>query len=142
MFPYQAEKYVREVFKPIPEGLYKVKIEKQKEIENNAKTAKGINISYKILDGEFAERLVFDSFYLDHPNKEFEKSERNRFNGLLEAVKLLSLSSVCEINARPLAIKVKIKKASSDGKFPECNKVADYFDYNYSENKDYSDIPF
>lgn len=141
MFPYRAEKYVREVFTPIPEGIYRVKVEKQKEVENNAKTAKGINISYKILEGEFAGRLVFDSFYLSHPNSAFEKGQRNKFNGLLEAVKVDCLNSLFDINAKPLTIKVKIKKATPD--YPECNVVADYFDYSYSEpTKQDDDLPF
>lgn len=141
MFPYKAEKYVREVFPPIPEGIYRVKIESQKEIENISKAAKGITIRYKILEGEFAGRLVFDRFYLEHQNKSYEKGERNRFNGLLEAIKTPSLSSVFEINAKPLTIKVKIKKATAD--YPEHNSVADYFDYNCPDTaKQDDDLPF
>jgi len=149
MFPYIAGEYNRPSFKPIPEGIYKVKILRPKEIENKQHTAKGINVSFSVVEGQYLGRLVFDSFYIEHQNKDFEAKEQNRFNGVLDAIQRKIVHKALDLDNQLLTIKVKIRKASTDGQFPEKNEVVDYFPYNYSEGDDNrtsdihsEDIPF
>lgn len=149
MFPYTAKEYNRPNFKPIPDGLYKAEINKAKKVENKAQTGKGINVCYNILEGMHANRILFDTFYLQHQNKEYEEKEHNRFNGVLEVIKLKVINHESELYHKILTIKVKTKKASSDGQFPESNIIVDYFPYDYSEgddnrsdDKNHDNIPF
>lgn len=153
LFPYKAEEYHREIFKPIPENLYKVKITKCKEIENFAHTAKGIGVTYSVTDGQYKGRIIFDNFYIEHENKVFENRGKNKFNGLLQAIEMENIDYLFQLNSRDLIIKVKIQKASADGKFPEKNIVVDYYSVNenFQQDENYTsptlpiiddDVPF
>jgi len=133
MFPIHAGEYNKPSFKPLPEGLYKVKITRPKEIKNKQETAKGINVTYSVTEGLFLGRIIFDSFYIEHPAKNFEENEINRLNGLMNSSKIKTLFTVFDLDGKLLTVKIKIKKASSDGRFPEKNEVVDYYPYNYSE---------
>ena len=148
MFPYTAGEFVRESFKPLPEGNYVVKIFTAKQIKNKIGSADGIGITFTVTDGEYIGRLIFDTFYIVHINKVFEKKERNRFNGLLNAIGKEVIYSATEIENSHLTIRVKINPASSDGNFPEKNIVRDYFNAGHQLSGEYAqqernnDIPF
>jgi len=88
------------------------------------------------MEGEQKEKIVYDNFYIEHPNKTFEKKEKNRLNAIGEALGLVELSNIYELNNKMLSAKVKVKKASTDGQFPEKNVIADYFPYNHTEGNE------
>lgn len=75
-------------FEPIPAGLYKARIERASEAYSAAKDPM-IKITFKISEGEFYKRLIFD-------NLTFNKKGMGRVKIMLKALGL-STDQGCEV---------------------------------------------
>ena len=58
----------KKTYEPIPNDSYTVKLDRFQEKETKAKNGIMIDVSFRVQDGEFKNRLVWTSFLISHPN--------------------------------------------------------------------------
>lgn len=97
-------------FTPVPEGDYIVTLEKTEE--KVAKTGKKfLEFSFRILEGQYSGRRVWERFYIYEPEKRGGIVYAKRMTRLmLEAQGLTEIRDTAELEGRNFLVTVKVDK--------------------------------
>ncbi|WP_027710322.1 DUF669 domain-containing protein [Zooshikella ganghwensis] len=97
------------LFTPIPAGDYLAMIDKADVKMNKAGTGHYIAFSYIILEGQYAERRVFDNQNISHPNQQAENIGRRAISAIGQALGNPNVQDSDQLLNQPLVIKVTIR---------------------------------
>lgn len=111
-------------FEPIPNGRYNVVI-----TDSDMKaTSKGdghyLKLTFKILDGEFVNRLVWKNLNLDNPNEKAVEIAQSDLSNICRACGLGVIADSQELHGIPMSGQVRIKPGS--GGYGPSNDVNDF----------------
>lgn len=110
-------------FSPLPAGIYIAQIT-DSEIKPT-KTGSGhyLQLTWKVLDGQHAGRLVFDRLNIANENERAQKIGQQQLSQLCHAVGVLQLQDSQQLHQRPCRIKLVVK---NDPQYGDSNEVKGY----------------
>jgi hypothetical protein len=108
---------------PIPAGLYNAQV-----IDSDLKTTKNgsghyLQLTWKVLDGQYAGRLVFDRLNIHNPNETAQKIGQQQLSALCHAAGVLQVADSSQLHNKPCKIKVTIRK---DDQYGDSNEIKGY----------------
>ena len=103
---------------PIPAGWYNAVVTDSEVKPTKDGTGLRANIGFKVLDGQYANRMVFNGYNVKNASAKAEEIGRGQFSALCHAVGVLNVQSTTQLHGIPLKIKVKIvpEQAGYDAK--------------------------
>ena len=111
-------------FEPIPAGWYLAEVTKSEMKQTNAKTGHYLTCQFKVLEGEFTGRYLFNLMNLDNPNPVAVEIAQKELASMCEACGLDEIEDSTELHSIPMAVRVVIKPAS--GAYPPKNEIKAY----------------
>lgn len=111
-------------FEPIPAGWYLAEVTKSEYKATNAKTGHYLTCMFKVLDGDYKGRYVFNLMNLDNPNPLAVEIAQKELASLCEACGIDELEDSTELHNIPLSIRVAI--APGSGGHPPKNGIKAY----------------
>lgn len=121
-------------FEPIPAGQYTVAVVKSEMKETKAKTGHYLNLQFKVQEGDFAGRVLFDMLNLINPNPVAVEIANKKLNALCAACGLRDVEDSEEFHGVPFQATVGVEEATAD--WPAKNKMVAYL------AADLEDVPF
>jgi Protein of unknown function (DUF669) len=116
-----------DTFSPLPEGKYVAVIIKAELKETKAGTGAYLSLQLRITEGPFEGRVLFSNLNLANPNQQAVDIARRHLAQICKAtgvMKLASLDEVSQFYGIPIAIRVKIRKATD--MYPASNDISQY----------------
>lgn len=113
----------QEAFSVIPAGSYLAQIEESEIKATKSGTGQMLKLKYRVLDGQYKNRIVFSNVNIVNANPEAEKIGQRQLSGLCHAVGVLQLQDTVQLHSKPVKIKVKVRVDES-GKYGDQNEVA------------------
>jgi len=111
-------------FKTLPMGWYIAQIVKSELRDTKAKDGKMIKLQFKIVEGEYAKRIVFANLNIINKNETTVAIAKSDLKKICEAIDIESVVDTQELHGEDMQIMLTIKPAS--GKWPEGNEIKDY----------------
>lgn len=108
-------------FSPVPVGKYPAILVKSEYKANKAGTGHGLNLQYKIIDGEHRGRVFFDLLNLDNPNQTTVQIANKSLNSLCAACGKVGVEDSDELHGIPVLVTLGMTKATPA--YPAKNKV-------------------
>jgi hypothetical protein len=99
----------QQAFEPIPAGWYNGMIVESESKGNAAGTGSYISLKVKIIDGQFANRQIFDLLNIDHPNLVTKEIAEKKLSGYCHATNVMQLQDTQQLHGIPFSFKVGIK---------------------------------
>lgn len=94
---------------PVPAGWYNAVVVTGSEVKPTKDgTGTRANIRFKILDGQYANRLIFNGYNIKNASPKAEEIGRAQFSALLHAIGVLNLQDLQQLYDKPLKIRAKI----------------------------------
>lgn len=127
-------------FKPLPEGFYNV-ISDDAVIKQTKSGGEMINIKFRVLDGEYAGRFIFQSFTIKNDNPKAVEIGLSQLKSFIRCagLNIEVLNDVLDLVAGKVSAKVKIQPDTGYG---EQNKISYFKELEAVKNYDSSnDLP-
>lgn len=124
--------------KPVPEGWYTAQIVKSEIKDTSTGTGKRLNLSFKIMEGEYANKMVFEGLNIVNPNPQAVEISKRMLRSICDALDIEELGDTNELHGQPMKVKVGIKPANAN--WPESNKINNVKSVNDDEGE--GDNPF
>lgn len=107
---------------PVPAGWYNGNIVESelKPTKNNDGTLLGLQI--KILDGQYAGRVVFDRLNMQNPNPVASEIGQRRLSAYCHATGVIMLQDTQQLHGIPFKMKLSVRK-DKDGQYEDSNDV-------------------
>jgi hypothetical protein len=102
-------------FEPIPPGKYVAVITESEMKPNKAGTGSLLQLTFQIIEGPAANRLLWTRLNLDNPNATAVKIARGELSAICRAVGVLAPNDSFELHDLPLVIHVRCKKRTDTG---------------------------
>lgn len=99
---------------PIAAGWYNVMITESEMKPTADKTGAYLNLGNKILDGQFAGRMVFDNLNIQNANVVAQEIAYRRLSGYCHATGVIQVADSQQLHGIPFKIRVSIKPAKDD----------------------------
>ena len=115
----------RDSFEPIPAGRYQALIDESEVVSTKSGSGQMLILTWKVLEGEFKGRLVFDRLNIQNQSKMAEEIAQRQLSTLCHAVGVLQLKTSEQLHGIPCTIKVVVRKDES-GQYADQNEVKDY----------------
>ena len=112
-------------FEPIPAGMYQALIDESEVVSTKSGSGQMLKLTWKVLEGEFKGRLVFDRLNIQNQNPKAEEIGQRQLSTLCHAVGVLQLKTSEQLHGIPCTIKVIVRKDES-GQYADQNEVKDY----------------
>jgi len=96
-------------FAPIPAGSYIAQITDSSIKPTKSGTGTMLNLTWTILDGQFANRKVFDRINVQNANPEAEKIGQRQLSSICHATGVMKLQDSNQLHGKPVKITVKIQ---------------------------------
>lgn len=109
-------------FAPVPAGTYIAQINRSEVKQTKAGTGSYLSLGFQILDGEFANRIIFQNITLANPNQTAAEIGRQQLAQLAGAVGLYQLGDSQELHGIPMQIKVAVK-VDKTGQYEPSNEI-------------------
>lgn len=126
-------------FDTIPSGKYLGEIIKTEMKDTKAGTGKYLSLHFKITDGKYAKRLVFDNLNLVNPNETAVAIARSTLKQICEAAGLDEVEDSQDLHNIPMCIQLGIQAETAQ--YPEKNIIKKYLPEDKYEGED-DDSPF
>jgi hypothetical protein len=97
----------------IPEAWYTAQIVKTEIKDTKAKDGKYISLHFKILEGEYAKRMVFTNLNIINKNSTAESIAKRSLKNICDALDIKSIVDTNELHGQPLEIKVVHSEATA-----------------------------
>ena len=107
----------------IPDGWYTAQIIKS-ELKDTATGGKYISLHFKIVEGEYAKRMVFANLNIINANATTVRIAEQQLKKICAAIGIEELEDTAELHGHDIQIKVKTQPASSN--YPAKNDIKDY----------------
>jgi hypothetical protein len=111
-------------FDPIPAGKYLAVITESEMKPTKAGTGNYLQLTFQVIDGPYANRLLWARLNLDNPNDTARKIAQGELSAICRAVGVLAPNDSVELHNLPLLIHVRCKKRSDTGEIT--NEVKGY----------------
>lgn len=109
----------------VPAGQYLAAVQDSTVNPTKAGTGQILTLTWKILDGQFANRLIFDRINVVNANPKAEQIGQSQLSSLCHAVGVLQMQDTSQLHGIPCSIRVTIRKDES-GKYDDSNEVKSY----------------
>lgn len=109
---------------PIPAGEYRCAIVKSEWKSNSKNTGKYLEFAFQVLEGQYANRLVFSRLNLDNPSSQAVEIARSELSAICHATNKIKLRDSSELHDIPLVVSVGVKKREDNGE--PANEVKGY----------------
>lgn len=116
-------------FAPIPAGNYTAEVNRSEVKQTKDGRGSYLALSLKVLEGEFAGRLVFQNITLTNANATAQIIGREQMAQLAGACGILSLKDSEQLHGIPVGIRVAIETDKS-GQYEPRNSVKKFFGLN------------
>ena len=73
-------------YSPLPDDSYTVSLNRVGEKSTKAGNGTMVNVSFQVSDGEFKNRLIWDSFLISHPNAKAAGIGLQRLDSMLKSI--------------------------------------------------------
>ena len=97
-------------FEPIPAGKYVAIITESELKPTKSGNGHYLELTFQIVEGEYANRNVWARLNLDNPNKQAVQIARGQLSAICRAVGVLQPKDSVELHNLPLVVHVKCKK--------------------------------
>lgn len=115
-------------FDPIPRGRYLCCIEKSEMKTTRDSTGQYLELAFKVLDGEHANRVVFARLNLVNANPKATEIAYREFSALCRACGVLQVQDSAELHNRPLIIQVELENGQDkNGNARQNNVIKGYY---------------
>lgn len=112
-------------FAPIPAGIYTAEITRSEVKDTRAGTGNYLSLGFKILEGQYAGRIVFHNINLKNPNDIAVQIGRKELAKLLQAIGRTGVQESSELHGIPMQIKVAIE-IDKTGRYEPSNSVKNF----------------
>lgn len=109
-------------FDPIPAGTYTAEITRSEIKENNSGSGNRLSLGLKIIDGEYAGRMIFQDITLRNQNPVAQQIGRKQMAQLVGACGRSSVQDSSDLHGIPMEIKVAIR-IDKTGQYDPSNEV-------------------
>ena len=109
----------------IPAGLYHAVITDSDIGMTKSGSGQVLKLTWKITDGQFAGRLVWDRLNIQNANPMAEEIAQRQLSTLCRAANVLKLEDTSQLHNIPLQIRVAIR-VDKTGQYQDYNEVKDY----------------
>lgn len=110
-------------FAPIPAGTYIAQITDSAIKPTKSGSGTILNLTWTILDGQFANRKVFDRINVQNQNPEAERIGQRQLSSICHAAGVMKLQDSNQLHGKPVKIVVKIRQSAEYG---DSNEVKAY----------------
>ena len=110
-------------FAPLPAGTYIAQVTDSSIKPTKSGTGTILNLTWTIMDGQFANRKVFDRVNIQNANPEAEKIGQRQLSSICHAAGVLKLADSNQLHGRPCKITLKIRV---DAQWGDSNEVKSY----------------
>lgn len=107
----------------LPEGWYTAQIVKS-EIKDTKTGGKYVSLHFKIVEGDYAKRMVFANLNIVNANETTVKIAMQHLKKICEALGMETFEDTSELHGQDLQIRVKTQAATSN--FPAKDDIKDY----------------
>lgn len=111
-------------FDPIPPGTYVAEITDSEERDTRAGDGSYLQLTFRIIEGEYTNRLIWDRLNLNNPNTTAKEIAQQNLSAICHAVNELNLTDSAQLHGKPMKIKVKVRPA--DGQYDASNEINGY----------------
>lgn len=118
-----------EILEPVPAGWYNVKIVESEMKPTSSGRGAYLALTLQILDGQFANRKLFDRLNLENENATAKEIAWRTFSSICYATGVIQVQNTDQVHGIPLQCRVTIRPAGpgSDGKMYDAqNEVKNY----------------
>jgi hypothetical protein len=110
-------------FDPIPSGWYEAEATKS-ELKDTKSGGKMLSVAFKIIDGEYAKRVVYANFNLVNANPMAVEIAQRELAALCDAAGVDELEDSADLHGVPVQIKLKIE--AGNAQYPDRNAISGY----------------
>jgi hypothetical protein len=111
-------------FDVIPPGRYNVMIVDSDMVETKAGTGHYLKLTFKVLEGEYINRLIWANLNLDNPNPKAVEIAQRELSGICRACGLTEIDDSQELHGIPMSGQVKIQKGT--GGYDDSNTISGF----------------
>ena len=116
----------RDNFDPIPAGNYVAEITRSEVKQTKDGRGSYLSLSFKIIEGEFAGRLIFQNITLTNANATAQTIGREQMAQLAGACGVLQLQDSEQLHGIPVGIRVAIE-TDKTGQYEPRNTIKKFF---------------
>lgn len=116
-------------FTPIPTGNYVAEVNRSEVKATKDGRGSYLSLSLKVLEGDFAGRLIFQNITLTNANATAQTIGREQMAQLAGACGILNLQDSEQLHGKPIGIRVAIETDKS-GQYEPRNTVKKFFPLN------------
>lgn len=109
-------------FAPIPAGTYIAQINRSEIKQTKAGTGSYLSLGFQIIDGEYANRVIFQNITLANPNQVAAQIGREQLAQLAGACGIYQLGDSQELHGIPMQIRVGIE-VDKTGQYEPSNNI-------------------
>lgn len=113
---------------PVPAGWYNVVIDKSEMKPTKDGTGMRLELQFKIIDGQYANRKIFEGLNLRNANAVAQEIAYKQLSAIAHAVKVLLVEDSSQLHNIPLKVKVNLKAATAQ--YEAKNEIRAYKDIN------------
>lgn len=112
-------------FEPIPAGWYSAEIIRSEMMDTKAKNGnKYLKLRFKILDGDYEGRYVFNNLNLINQNQQAVEIAKKELASICESCEVDEISDSEELHNVPIGIRLTIREANAQ--WPASNEIKEY----------------
>ena len=93
-------------FSPLPAGEYTCVITASELADNKSGTGSHLNVTLQVIEGEYADRMLWNNFNVQNSNPTAEKIGRAELAALCKAVGVMNPQSSEELHDKPFVARV------------------------------------
>lgn len=113
---------------PVPAGWYNVVIDKSEMKPTKDGTGMRLELQFKIIDGQYANRKVFEGLNLQNANPVTQEIAYKQLSAIAHAVNVLVVQDSSQLHNIPLKVKLSLKAATTQ--YDAKNEVKAYKNIN------------
>ena len=111
-------------FEPIPAGKYVAAIVDSETKPTKAGTGNFLQLTFQVVEGEYANRLLWDRLNLSNPNATAVQIARGDLSAICRAVDVMAPRDSVDLHNLPLMIRVTCRKRDDNGEIT--NEIKGY----------------
>lgn len=121
-------------FTPIPAGNYIAEINRSEVKQTKDGRGSYLSLTFKILDGDFANRLVFQNITIVNANQTAQAIGREQMAQIAGACGIMQLNDSQELHGKPMWIKVAIE-VDKTGQYEPRNTIKRFMPLQYQQQQ-------
>ena len=110
-------------FTALPAGIYTAQITESELKQTKSGTGHYLQLTWRVLDGQYANRLIFERLNIANANETAQKIGQQQLSALCHAAGVLQVQDSSQLHNKPVRIKVTIRK---DEQYGDSNEIKGY----------------